>query len=209
MKNEIFFLHLKYEVIQFISMLTSYAVHFAIIIWLSLEHRSAGVLAVAGISAILPQAIIGSFAGVFIDRWNRKKVLILSDAFLALCALIMVIPLRNDAVNLNWIYLMLGLRSVGNAFHSPAMHAIAPLLVPQQELLRVSGINQLLHSLSGIIGPAIGTGQFYAHNIRSFLYPEWAAAIRMVYRICGFHTFWRYCDFHIFSIVHYDYTRRN
>ncbi len=116
---------------QFISMLTSYAVNFAIVIWLSLEHSSAEVLAIAGISALFPQALIGPFAGVFIDRWNRKKVLILSDAFLALCALIMIILLRYETVNLNWIYLMLGLRSIGNAFHSPAMQAIAPLIVPQ------------------------------------------------------------------------------
>src|SRR5690606_24039853 len=121
-----------------------------IVIWLSLEHSSAEVLAIAGISALFPQALIGPFAGVFIDRWNRKKVLILSDAFLALCAFIMIILLRDETVNLNWIYLMLGLRSVGNAFHSPAMQAIAPLLVPQQELLRVAGINQLLQSLSRI-----------------------------------------------------------
>lgn len=59
---------------QFISMLSSYAVQFAITIWLSLEHQSAEVLAFAGMAAILPQAIIGPFAGVLIDRWNRKTV---------------------------------------------------------------------------------------------------------------------------------------
>ncbi len=142
---------------QFISMLSSYAVHFAVIIWLSLEHQSAEILAYAGISGMLPQAIIGPFAGVFIDRWNRKKVMIFSDAFLALCALVMVFLLQNETVNLNWIYLMLAFRSVGNAFHSPAMQAVAPLIVPENELLRVSGINQILQSMSSIAGPAIGT----------------------------------------------------
>src|SRR5690606_28362654 len=105
---------------QFLSMLSSYAVHFAVIIWLSLEHQSAEVLAYAGIAGMLPQAAIGPFAGVFIDRWNRKKVMIFSDAFLALCALVMVVLLADEMVNLYWIYLMLGLRSIGNAFHSPA-----------------------------------------------------------------------------------------
>lgn len=76
---------------QFISMLSSYAVQFAITIWLSLEHQSAEVLAFAGMAAILPQAIIGPFAGVLIDRWNRKTVLIVSDLFLALCAFVMSI----------------------------------------------------------------------------------------------------------------------
>ncbi len=58
---------------QFISMLTSFAVNFAVIIWLSLEYQSAEILAYAGIAGLLPQAIIGPFAGVFIDRWDRKK----------------------------------------------------------------------------------------------------------------------------------------
>ncbi|GGH29741.1 MFS transporter [Sphingobacterium alkalisoli] len=155
---------------QFISMLTSYAVHFAVIIWLSLEHKSAEILAYAGIAAMLPQAIIGPFVGVFIDRWNRKKVMIFSDAFLALCALIMVFLLQNETVNLNWVYLMLAFRSVGNAFHSPAMQAIAPLIVPEKDLLRVSGINQMLQSGSSIAGPAVGTLAITYLSISNVLY---------------------------------------
>lgn len=57
---------------QFLSVLSSYSVHFAIIIWLSLQYQSAKILAIAGIAALLPQALIGPFAGVFIDRWNRS-----------------------------------------------------------------------------------------------------------------------------------------
>jgi len=142
---------------QFVSMLTSYAVHFAVIIWLSLEHQSAEVLAFAGIAGLLPQALIGPFAGVFIDRWDRRKVMIISDAFIAVCAFAMTFVLRSETVDLFWIYLLLGCRSVGNAFHSPAIQAVAPLIVPEKELLRVSGINQMLQSVSTIAGPAVGT----------------------------------------------------
>src|SRR5690606_8846705 len=117
------------------SMLTSYAVHFAVIIWLSLEHQSAEVLAFAGIAGMLPQALIGPFAGVFIDRWNRKKVMIFSDAFIALCALVMAYILKYHSSDMFWIYVLLGCRSVGNAFHGPAMQAVAPLIVPANELL--------------------------------------------------------------------------
>lgn len=142
---------------QFISMLSSYAVNFAVIIWLSLHYRSAEVLAFAGIAGMLPQAVIGPFAGVFIDRWDRKKVMIFSDAFIALCTWAMTFVLNDDSADLIWIYLLLGCRSVGTAFHSPAIQAVAPLLVPEQALLRVSGINQMLQSVSSIAGPALGT----------------------------------------------------
>ena len=48
---------------------------------------SAEVLAFAGIAGLLPQAIIGPFVGVFIDRWDRKKVMIYSDVFIAIWVL--------------------------------------------------------------------------------------------------------------------------
>jgi DHA3 family macrolide efflux protein-like MFS transporter len=165
---------------QFISMLSSYAVHFAVIIWLSLEHQSAEVLAYAGIAALLPQALIGPFAGVFIDRWNRKRVMIFSDAFIAFCTLIMVFILRNDNPDLFWIYVLLGCRSVGNAFHSPAMQAIAPLIVPENELLRVSGINQMLQSVSTIIGPAVGTLAITYFSISNVLYLDIIGAVAAI-----------------------------
>src|SRR5690606_35126053 len=155
---------------QFISMLTSYAVSFAVVIWLSLELKSAEVLAFAGIASLLPQAVIGSFAGVFIDRWDRKKVMIYADGFIAACTLLMALLFNEDHFNLIWIYLLLGCRSIGSAFHSPAMQAIAPLLVPEKELLRVSGINQMLQSVSSIAGPAVGTLAITYFSISEVLY---------------------------------------
>ena len=47
----------------------------------------AEVLAFARIAGLLPQAIIGPFVGVFIDRWDRKKVMIYSDVFIAIWVL--------------------------------------------------------------------------------------------------------------------------
>ncbi|MDN9002377.1 MFS transporter, partial [Staphylococcus aureus] len=62
---------------QFISLISSSAVNFAIIIWLSLETRSAEILAYAVIAGMLPQAILGPIAGVYVDRWNKKLTMML------------------------------------------------------------------------------------------------------------------------------------
>lgn len=172
---------------QFVSMLTSYAVHFAVIIWLSLEHQSAEILAFAGIAGLLPQALIGPFAGVFIDRWDRRMVMIVADAFIAVCALVMVFVLRNEDIDLFWIYLLLGCRSVGNAFHSPAIQAIAPLIVPEKELLRVSGINQMLLSVSTIAGPAVGTLAITYFPIAEVLYLDIIGAAAAIISLLFVH----------------------
>ena len=141
---------------QFLSLISSSAVNFAIIIWLSLETGSAEVLAFAAIAGLLPQALIGPFAGVYIDRWNRKKTMIFADSFVAVCTLVMSISFYMGNESLLLIYVMLGLRSVGSAFHMPAMQAAIPLLAPKEELLRIAGINQIIQSVSSIAGPALG-----------------------------------------------------
>ncbi|HLS37261.1 MAG TPA: MFS transporter [Sphingobacterium bovisgrunnientis] len=142
---------------QFVSLLTSSAVNFAVIIYLSLHYKSAEVLAFAGIAGLLPQAIIGPFAGVYIDRWDRKKVMIYADAFIAFCTFLMSFAFVEGEANLIFVYALLVCRSLGQAFHTPAMQAIAPLIVPEDKLLKVSGINQMLQSVSMIAGPAVGT----------------------------------------------------
>ncbi len=165
---------------QFVSLLTSSAVNFAVIIWLSLHYKSAEVLAFAGIAGLMPQALIGPFAGVFIDRWDRKKVMIFADAFIAFCTFVMTFVLTEDGTDLSLIYVLLACRSIGSAFHSPAMQAVAPLIVPEDKLLRVSGINQMLQSVSSIAGPALGTLAITYFPINQVLYLDVIGAIAAI-----------------------------
>lgn len=162
---------------QFVSMLSSSAVNFAVIIYLSLHYKSAEILAFSGIAGLLPQALIGPFAGVFIDRWDRKKVMIYADGFIAICTFLMSFAFVDGEANLFLVYLLLACRSIGSAFHSPAMQAIAPLIVPKEQLLRVSGINQMLQSVSSIAGPAIGTLAITFLPIGKVLYLDVVGAV--------------------------------
>lgn len=140
---------------QFLSILTSSIVNFSIVLWLSLEAGSAEVLAFATIAALLPQSLLGLFAGIFIDRWKRKRVMILADSFIALCTLVLAVLFFLDVAEIAHIYVLLALRSVGSAFHMPAMQASVPLLAPKSELIRIAGINQVIQSVCNIAGPAL------------------------------------------------------
>lgn len=141
---------------QFFSILTSSLVNFAVIIWLSLETGSAGVLAWASIAALLPQVVIGPFSGVLVDRWDRKRVMIFSDLFIAACTLLLAVLFWFGLATVWYIFILLALRSVGSAFHMPAMQASTPMLAPADQLTRVAGVNQMIASISQIAGPALG-----------------------------------------------------
>ena len=140
---------------QFLSILTRSIVNFAIVLWLSLETGSAEVLAFATMAALLPQSVLGLFTGIFIDRWKRKRVMIMADSFIAFCTLILAVLFYFDLAKISHIYVLLALRSVGSAFHMPAMQASVPLLAPKSELMRIAGINQVIQSVCNIAGPAL------------------------------------------------------
>lgn len=140
---------------QFFSILTSSIVNFAIVLWLSFETKSAEVLAFATIAAMLPQSILGLFTGIFIDRWRRKRVMILADSFIAFCTMILAVLFYLDIARIGHVYILLAMRSVGSAFHMPAMQASVPLLAPKSELIRIAGINQIIQSACNIAGPAL------------------------------------------------------
>jgi DHA3 family macrolide efflux protein-like MFS transporter len=141
---------------QFISIITSSLVNFAVMLWLSITYDSAVVLANSAIAGFLPQAVLGLFSGVYVDKWNRKRTMMLADGFIAVCTLAISLVFAYGEAELGLLYLLLALRSAGSAFHMPAMQASIPLLAPEDQLLRVSGINQTIQSISIIGGPALG-----------------------------------------------------
>ena len=141
---------------QLASILSSSVVAFAIIFWVSLETGSAEVLALPAIAGMLPQSLLGPLVGVYVDRWDRKWTMILADSFIALCTLLLAVLFWLGVARMWHIYVLLACRSIGSAFHTPAMQASVPLLAPKQQLTRIAGINQIISSLSNIIGPAFG-----------------------------------------------------
>lgn len=162
---------------QFFSILTSSLVNFAIIIWLSLQTGSAEILAWAAIAAMLPQTLIGPFIGALIDRWNRKRIMMLADTFIALCTLILALLFWLDIAELWHIFALLALRSVGSSFHMPAMQASVPLLAPTDQLTRIAGIDQIIASVSQIAGPALGAMMITIWNIEYVLILDVAGAL--------------------------------
>lgn len=141
---------------QFFSALSSSVVGFAVVFWLSIETESPEVLAFAMLAVLLPFIVLGLFTGVYVDRWDRRRTMIYADSFVALCSAMLALVFYFEISEMWLIYLLLALRSVGSAFHTPAMQASVPLLAPQSELMRIAGFNQMIQSISNIAGPALG-----------------------------------------------------
>ena len=140
---------------QAISQLTSSILQFAMIWYLTDTTRSGMMLSLSVMMAFLPQGILGFFTGVFIDRFNRKRIMIVADLFIAAVSLLLVFISVDGVIPPVVILVVLCCRAVGTAFHEPTLGAITPQIVPQEELTRCAGYTQSLESISMIISPAL------------------------------------------------------
>lgn len=141
---------------QAFSLFGSALVQFALVWHLTRETGSATVLAIATVFALLPQIVLGPIAGTFVDRNSRRLVMILADATIALVTLGLAYLFFSGQVEIWHIYVAMFIRSAGGAFHHPAMAASTSLMVPQEHLSRVAGLNQTLQGMVSIIAPPVG-----------------------------------------------------
>ncbi|MFV0361570.1 MAG: MFS transporter [Suipraeoptans sp.] len=140
---------------QAASMLTSSILQIAIVWYLTERTGSPVIITMSTLAGFLPRAIVGLFSGSIIDRFNRKKVLIFSDMGIALAALSLSLVAFFTEIPIWFIFIILAIRSVGAAFHSPSLNAITPSIVPKEELARCAGVLQGFESVSLILSPAI------------------------------------------------------
>ncbi|HSM55073.1 MAG TPA: MFS transporter [Candidatus Sulfomarinibacteraceae bacterium] len=141
---------------QAMSLLGSRLVHFALIWWLTKETESATMLALASLVGLLPELALGPLAGVLVDRWNRRRVMIAADALVALSTLLLGYLFWIGAAQIGHVLGILFLRSLGGAFHWPAMQASMTMMVPEKHFTRFQGLNQTLNGALSVAAAPLG-----------------------------------------------------
>ncbi len=141
---------------QALSLLGSQLVQFAIIWYLTQTTNSATTLAIASMMGLLPQVLLSPFIGTWVDRGNRRLILIAADAAVALATLLLALLFALGLIQVWQIYLALFIRAVAGGFHQSAFGASIVLLVPEAQLARVQGFNQALYGGLNIISAPLG-----------------------------------------------------
>ncbi len=141
---------------QAFSLFGSMLVQFALVWWLTARTGSAVVLTVATLIALLPTVLIGPLAGAFVDRHNRRWMMVIADSLVALVTLWLVILNILGWMQVGHVYAAMFLRAAAGTFHWPAMQASTSLMVPKKHLSRVGGLNQTLYGMLGIVAPPTG-----------------------------------------------------
>ena len=139
---------------QAVSLITSAILQMAIIFYLTEKTGSAMVLSMASLVGFLPYAVFGPAIGVLVDRHDRKKIMIGADLIIAAAGAVLAIVALYMELPIWMVMVVLFIRSIGTAFHTPALNAVTPLLVPEEQLTKCAGYSQSLQSISYIVSPA-------------------------------------------------------
>ncbi|HOE09507.1 MAG TPA: MFS transporter [Treponemataceae bacterium] len=155
-KNAVFFLGG-----QTLSLFGSSLVQYAMMWRLTLDTQSGFVMTGYIIAGFLPAFVLSPFAGVWADRYDRKKIIAIADAFIAVVSIITAVLLSFNFSEVFLFFTAAALRSLGNAVHQPAVGAFLPRIVPKEQLTRVNGINGTLQSALMLVSP-IAAGSLLA-----------------------------------------------
>ena len=141
---------------QMFSLVGSALGQFALVWWLTASTGSAAVLATASAAALLPTVLLGPLAGALVDRWDRRRTMIVADGAVALASAALAWLFWRGELQTWQVYAIVLVRAAGNLFHWPAMQASTALMVPERHLARVAGANQAARGAADIAAPPLG-----------------------------------------------------
>lgn len=162
---------------QSMSLFGSSIVAYAIIWYITLTTTSGAMMAMSILANFLPQILISMFAGVWADRYDRKRIIMAADALVAVATLLLAVLFSLGYKQLWVIFFISAVRSVGSGIQSPAVNAILPQFVPQEKLMRINGIKSSIHSTIMLLSPAVSGALMTMFSIEATFFADVFSAL--------------------------------
>jgi len=140
---------------QVISVLGSGLTTFGLGVWVYQRTGSVTDFTLIFLCGAVPGLLLGPFVGAFVDRWNRRTVMILSDLGAAAGTIVLVLLLATDSLRLWHVYAIVAFATAFMSFKFPAYGAAITQLVPKDNLGRASGMMQFGGSTARILSPLL------------------------------------------------------
>ncbi|MFE0526438.1 amino acid adenylation domain-containing protein [Micromonospora parva] len=155
---------------QFVSMIGSGLSTLVLSIWVYQQTGAITDFAVVSAVGMLPGILAGPVAGAVADRWDRRRVMLVSDAVAAaaMVALVLLVTV-GGGLRLWQIYLAVSVTSLAGAFQRPAYLAAVAQLVPKRYLGHANGISQLGVGVGLVFAPLLGAGLIGVIGIRGVI----------------------------------------
>jgi len=155
---------------QTVSLFGSMLVQYAITWHITLETKSGVMMTAAILCGSLPTFVISPFAGVWADRYNRKRLIILADSLIAISTLVLAVLFLMGYGTMWLLFVISAIRAVGTGIQTPAVGAVLPQLVPADKLMRVNAANSSLQSFVTLTSPMLAGALLTVASIEAIFF---------------------------------------
>ena len=145
---------------QIVSTIGSYMTVFALTIWVWLVTGSATALTLVSFFVQLPRLLITPFSGIIVDRFNRKKLMLLGDIVAFLCTFTIGLLHFTDRLEVWHLYCVVAIYGGFGQIQTLAYSASIALIVPKEQYTRAGSMSSAVNYASAIISPALAGGLY-------------------------------------------------
>lgn len=183
--------HWKRDIILFmtsqtVSLFGSALVQYAIMWYVTLTTQSGLMMTLFIICGFIPTFLLSPFAGVWADRFNRKNLIILADAMIAIVTLLLAITFLSG-YDAPWLlFVISAVRALGAGIQTPAVGAILPQIVPEDKLTKVNGINGTLQALMMFVAPIVSASLLTLSTIEVIFFIDVVTAAIAIFTLSFF-----------------------
>ncbi len=154
---------------QFVSIVGSGMTTFGLGIWAWQATGRATALALVGLCALIPAILASPVAGALVDRWSRKKIMIVADLVAGAGAVFLLILSLLGRLQIWHIYLVAAANGAGGAFQGPAYRASISMMIDKAQYGRAYGMLGMVNSASGIVAPILAGALLGVIGLRGIL----------------------------------------
>ncbi|MCP4152059.1 MAG: MFS transporter [bacterium] len=162
---------------QFVSQIGDKFYLLALSYWVLKTFNSPAKMAVVLACALFPSLLLGFVSGVFIDRFNRKTIIVVTDSIRGVVIAFVAVAYYYGFLSFPIIFVSQILLSINAAFFDPTIPAIIPKMVKEEQLAKVNSMSAFIRGIATIVGPVLagitvalwGYGFAFIFNAASFL----------------------------------------
>lgn len=141
---------------QLVSAFGDIAYSIALGFWVYSKTGSTALMGTLMAVSMLPRLIISPFAGVWVDRADRKKIIVMTDFIRGLMVVLIAVAAFTDLIQI-WMVFVTGIvLSICAAFFNPSVSSVIPDIVPSSKVMKANSAFNMIYSGTNILGNPIG-----------------------------------------------------
>lgn len=154
--------------------------------YVTLTTQSGLMMTLFIVCGFIPTFLLSPFAGVWADRFNRKNLIMIADAMIAIVTLLLAITflMGYDAPWL--LFVIAAVRALGAGIQTPAVGAILPQIVPEDKLTKINGINGTLQALMMFVAPIVSATLLSVATIEVIFFIDVVTALIAIFTLFFF-----------------------